>query len=432
MRKVIEREELYRQVWAVPMTKLCQEYRLSDNGLRKICKALSVPTPPAGYWMKREAGKPVVAIPLPSGASRTTYTIDSADHRARLSPLREELAAELRKKIALEAAEQDRVKLPTRIRWHKAMTPILKLVRERRSYWKAKEREFKAVEARKRAGFPPEIGGYLWRGFLESGRLLFPKHRRFVMKVTESTCDRSLAMLNIICSLATRSGYEVYVRGEECDAIVIKHVEATVSFRILEKTVVSQQRDDSIFYKDRGGVRRVFRPSGILKLHVDSRYAVERIFEEAADLPLEALSDKVMVYVHTMIARQQERNRANAEAAIAREELRRVREAEQALQEAERQRLAAEATERHRIEQLELERERSLIDDAGRWRRADDLRQYIRAVECKAREGEGQLAIESWLLWARAVLARLDPIPQLFVELQGPWQDEGPQGAARD
>ena len=54
MRKVIERDELYRQVWTTPMTKLCQEYGLSDNGLRKICKALSVPTPRAGHWMKLE------------------------------------------------------------------------------------------------------------------------------------------------------------------------------------------------------------------------------------------------------------------------------------------------------------------------------------------------------------------------------------------
>ncbi len=48
MRKVIEREELYRQVWTVPMTKLCREYGLSDNGLRKICKALTVPNPAGG------------------------------------------------------------------------------------------------------------------------------------------------------------------------------------------------------------------------------------------------------------------------------------------------------------------------------------------------------------------------------------------------
>ncbi|WP_334159220.1 hypothetical protein [Achromobacter insolitus] len=201
--------------------------------------------------------------------------------------------------------------------------------------------------------------------------------------------------------------------------MIIKHGDASVSIRILEKSVVSLRRDDSIFYKHKGGIKRESKPSGVLKMHVDSRYAAERIFEETSDLPLEKQLNKILVYIHTLIARAQERSRAEAEAAIVREEARRVREAERALQEAEHQRVAAEAAERHRVEQLELERERSLIDDAGRWRHSDDLRQYIEAVESKARDSGEQAAIESWLLWARSVLARLDPISQLFVELRG-------------
>ena len=332
--------------------------------------------------------------------------------------LRDEFAIELQRKIALERAEQEHATQPGGIRWHNAMAPILALVRERKSYWKSQAREFKAIEARKKAGFPPEIGGYLWRSFLESGGLLFPKHRRFVLKVTENTCDRSLAVLNAMCVFATLRGYEIEIRGKDCEALIIKHGDAAVSIRILEKSVLSLRRDDSIFYKHRGGIRRESKPSGVLKVHVDSRYAAERIFEETSDLPLEEQISKILVYIHTLIARTQERNRAQAEAAIVREEARRVRETECALQEAERQRLAAEAAERYRIEQLELERERSLVEDAARWRRADVLRQYIDAVECKARENGEQTAVESWLLWARSVLVRIDPMCQLFDELR--------------
>lgn len=122
MRKVIERDELYRQVWTTPMTKLCQEYGLSDNGLRKICKALSVPTPRAGHWMKLEPGKPVVKTPLPDGASRTTYVIDSAYRREPPPALREELASELKRKVAFEAAELEQLQQPTTIRWHDSYT----------------------------------------------------------------------------------------------------------------------------------------------------------------------------------------------------------------------------------------------------------------------------------------------------------------------
>lgn len=416
MRKVIEREELYRQVWTVPMTKLCREYGLSDNGLRKICKALTVPTPPVGYWMKLEAGKPVVSTPLPDGASRTTYVVDSTYRREPPPPLRAKFAAELKRRTDLETAEQNQA---TTIRWHDAMAPIRKRVREQRAFWKEQEREFKAVEKRKKAGFPPEIGGFLWRRFLEDGELLFPKHRRFVLKVTENSCDRSLVVLNAMCVLATRRGYEIDISGKECEALIIKHGDASVSIRILEKSVISLRRDDSIFYKHRGGIKRESKPSGVLKMHVDSRYAAERIFEETTDLPLEKQLGKILVYIHTLIARAQERSRAAAEAAIVREEARRVSETERALQEAEHRRVAAEAAERHRVEQLELERERSLFDDAGRWRHSDDLRQYIEAVASKARDSGEQAAIEPWLHWARSVLARLDPISQLFVALRG-------------
>lgn len=382
--------------------------------------------------MKLEAGKPVVLTPLPEGATRTTYVVDSSYRRNRPPTLREELAAELKRKIDLETAEQSKPKPPTTIRWHDAMAPIRKRVRERRAFWKDEEREFQAIEARKNAGFPPEIGGYLWRSFLESGGLLFPKHHRFALRVTENSCDRSLSMLNAICVMASRRGYEIDVRGENCEALIVKYGDASASIRILEKSVVSLRRDDSIFYKHRGGIKRESKPSGLLKMHVDSRYAAERIFEETSDCPLEEQLGKILVYIHTLIARAQERSRAEAEAAIVREEARRVREIERGLQEAERQRVAAEAAERHRVEQLELERERSLIDDAGRWRRADDLRQYIDAVERKARGSGVQAAIEPWVLWARSVLVRLDPISQLFVELRADGLEEGAKGQTRD
>lgn len=38
-----ERQKLYEQVWEKPMTTLASEYGLSDVGLRKICKRLSIP-----------------------------------------------------------------------------------------------------------------------------------------------------------------------------------------------------------------------------------------------------------------------------------------------------------------------------------------------------------------------------------------------------
>ncbi len=47
-----KRKELYDQVWAEPMRTLAPKYGMSDVGLAKICKKLSIPRPGLGYWAR--------------------------------------------------------------------------------------------------------------------------------------------------------------------------------------------------------------------------------------------------------------------------------------------------------------------------------------------------------------------------------------------
>lgn len=60
---ISEREKLYHEVWTEPVTTVAKRYSLSDNGLRKRCKALRIPLPPVGYWAKKQAGKTVMEQP---------------------------------------------------------------------------------------------------------------------------------------------------------------------------------------------------------------------------------------------------------------------------------------------------------------------------------------------------------------------------------
>jgi hypothetical protein len=82
------RETLYEEVWTEPMTTVAVKYGLSDNGLRKRCKALNIPLPPMGYWAKVKAGKPVVERPLlpPYNATILGYQNQSDDNDAQASP----------------------------------------------------------------------------------------------------------------------------------------------------------------------------------------------------------------------------------------------------------------------------------------------------------------------------------------------------------
>ncbi len=73
-RQTIERQKLFDQIWAEPMTKVAKLYAMSDVGLRKICVALDVPLPPRGYWSKIAAGTaPTKPILHPTKVA-TTYT----------------------------------------------------------------------------------------------------------------------------------------------------------------------------------------------------------------------------------------------------------------------------------------------------------------------------------------------------------------------
>ena len=59
------RDELYKEVWSVPMWTLAKKYGISDVGLAKVCRNLTIPLPGRGYWARKQAGQKVSQHPLP-------------------------------------------------------------------------------------------------------------------------------------------------------------------------------------------------------------------------------------------------------------------------------------------------------------------------------------------------------------------------------
>jgi hypothetical protein len=62
----LTRKELYDLVWAEPLSRLAKKYKISDNGLRKICKRMNIPIPAMGHWQKIQYGKQVIVTRLPA------------------------------------------------------------------------------------------------------------------------------------------------------------------------------------------------------------------------------------------------------------------------------------------------------------------------------------------------------------------------------
>jgi hypothetical protein len=61
----VSREELYRQVWAEPISKLAGTYNVSGSCLARICRELNIPTPGRGYWAQLKAEKNPAQADLP-------------------------------------------------------------------------------------------------------------------------------------------------------------------------------------------------------------------------------------------------------------------------------------------------------------------------------------------------------------------------------
>ena len=72
---ILDREELYRDVWSKGVSMVARKYDLTEGDIRKACFALDVPRPARGYWAKLKTGDAPPVPPLPpSGASTYVCT----------------------------------------------------------------------------------------------------------------------------------------------------------------------------------------------------------------------------------------------------------------------------------------------------------------------------------------------------------------------
>lgn len=62
---MVSREELYKLVWSIPMTKVAEKFSVSGSYMARVCSILNVPRPERGYWAKLEVGKAPARPALP-------------------------------------------------------------------------------------------------------------------------------------------------------------------------------------------------------------------------------------------------------------------------------------------------------------------------------------------------------------------------------
>lgn len=367
----LTREELYELVWTKPMARLAAEYAISDVGLAKLCARCDVPTPPRGYWAKKEAGKAPRRPRLPPSDD---------DSRIRLTPVGQTEGAPEHDELARAIAE---LKRPDhRIVVAERLQSPCALVKE-------------ANVALKEASVDQ-------RGILERPR------RCLDLRVSPAARARALRVADALLKACAERDWAVAIE----DGATKVHVgEVPIGLAIeelLETVELPAKPDLSTDRYEFHYIRRetAEKPSGYLAVRLEApehslNQSVQRNWRGSEKRPLEDRLNQVIVGILKL-----------ADAARA-ERVRRQRQ-EQARREQEQRRQAALAEQQRLRTALAQERANvaCLRDQVARWRESHELRRFVEAV--RERGVLQELGLEGqelahWISWALRQADRLDP-----------------------
>jgi hypothetical protein len=94
-RKRFTRQQLHELVWTRPMRDLAAEIGISDVGLKKVCVKYGIDTPPQGHWQKVANGKQIATPVLTTGRLEQVIDIVVADPKPELPDAEQARLAEL-------------------------------------------------------------------------------------------------------------------------------------------------------------------------------------------------------------------------------------------------------------------------------------------------------------------------------------------------
>jgi hypothetical protein len=366
----VTREALYEEVWSAPATIVSPRYGLSDAGLLKVCKRLQIPVPGRGYWARVQAGRSVRKPPLPALASGRRLGPTP------LSPDEVALRARVQEAVLQTRESQPQISVPSDL-----VEPHA-LVRAAAS--RLKQREGWDHPAGVRSA-PKEV---------------------LNLQVTMNSLDRALRLMDTLLKALEPSGFTARV-DEEKGATLLVGEGTTLSISIIEQvrrtvhtpTRAEQQARDRYYNFSSPRVRGKYPEIPQFDWTATGRLTLEvgtwpsRKWNDTEHGHIDArMREIIPVIVGLAVAKrateaEQERRQQAYEEALARYE--------------------AHMQARH-DEQFQL---RELVRDAARLQRATRVREFIAAVEDRARQdGEYTAEKQQWVTWARAKADWLDPL----------------------
>ncbi|WP_108823545.1 hypothetical protein [Dysgonomonas sp. Marseille-P4361] len=379
----LSRKELYDLVWSEPMIALAKRFGLSDNGLRKHCKSMNIPTPPVGYWSKLEHGKPVKKTPLSENyeGKKTNVNLKEVDQTQtpdEIVDLEPEINRQEQIEQEIKVGDLSIFVVPEVLY---AKDPLIIDTKE-------KHREDMIPWSQRKSPYTSKIKESL------------------NVYVGEKSIDRSLCIFSTIIKALRFRGHDLkIIKGNEYNSSTYAVVkEEKIQIEIKER---KKQKVDSKSARD-------LEYCGELNFNIHYNWYRKFTYKDTAHTRLE---DKII----SIIAKLEVIAEEIKEERIAEEE-RKIRQAEE--ERIRKEREAKEREEREKFEakrQAELKEFRMMLNMAERLRKANILRQYIADYEeylstSDAMDDE----VEKKLEWARKKADWLDP----FIDIEDEYLNE--------
>lgn len=356
-----ERETLYKEIWAEPVTIVSRRYGVSDVALRKICRRLNIPVPTNKHWANVKAGRKSVIPKLPQSKG--------SDKIWRYSPYQPGIDKRKREKAeALSAIDNEDlshiIQCCEAITVQDRLSNTHPLIRQHMDEIKSIRRE------RKKSS----VWGYEYAMFLPSSSYYWKNSKLLDIVVPDDELPRAYRLLNTAFHAIEKDlgGNIVLIKSDynRATPTIVKLLGVDIQIRLRV-----QQEHWTFIIEHSLAPRRRWRDTENKKLKEEVGSFVLGIYKCALA------------------------NKARTE--------KRAREA------AEQQRLLEEEKEQQAMIQCERERYDAFEKAAMDWHKAQILDSYIDAPEEKAHEetdADMRAALMKKIEWARNKVAWLNPL----------------------
>lgn len=400
MSSIPEREQLYTEVWSVPMIHLGKRYGLSGPGLRQVCVKLGIPIPARGHWARLAAGHNVPKPSLPPVATVVANEVVERRHlkgtkRSRETSFEQNPETD-RSEMPLPSPERSDAMQPL------ALHPLIRalLPKYEKEAAEALQRKAKhdwedAYPGRQYRGVAPPF--YSWKHFCDRGQILAATHRKTAIRVSLMTYKRALRLMSSLVEELEKSRFQLTF-ADQMERLIAKRGEAHISIRLTEKLDAGTRFDRINSYTREKEYVKTLAPTGRLSLSIEQMGLGETTLNDTSTTTLETRWPEIL-------SAAEFRHRGSLEA-VARWGRQREQQEEAARRRAE-QRVREDAQQRDAAEKA---RRDALLREAQSWQSSQLLLSYVAHLEgLRDASGKASDDFDVWREWVLGVAASLDP-----------------------